>query len=263
MQEFITFLESFNSDLSNVLKDAYNSIFESEYLKTNVDDGERIASLIINSDLYDKFETVDNGGYIFDFDDFNLVLYKEISRAIGEYAVFNNTPTIIMYILDDKLNSLMSELASDWSNNREYAEIVLKSIKDKLLSNRTVIIHEWTHRNDDKAGHLLTEKNKIRKPSIEKIKTKADDLETNIGKSIDYRMLQLINSDIEFNAELVSAIAEAKHNGKTNSFDEFLDSILKSAQFKSIYASNKTILIDKLYKKLLKYAYQYYDKYLR
>ena len=262
--KFIQFLSEFDPQLATVLTEAYTSIFESDYVKSRLDAGESVASRIIDapvSDMYDRFTTENNGGFLFDYDDFTLVLFKQIPKAYGEYMLLKNKPTLIMYTLDEYNNQWMNKLSKDWQNNKPEAERILKSIRNELNKHREVIVHEWTHAEDDKANFLLNN-GRMRKPSDKKIDDKVKDIVKNIGDSPDEapikHLVKLINSDIEFNAQLVAGISEAIKNGKTNTFDEFLDSIIKSTQFKSIYATNKTMLIEKLYKKLLKRAYQYY-----
>ena len=263
--KFEEFLHKLTNDdaLIESLLTGYDAILESDYHKNRIESGERIVNTIQSENLYNHYAGDSKIGFIFDYGEFYLVLDKENKNRIGEYKKMSGKDCIFLHILDDYLEQWMNKLAQDWSGNEKDVERVDRLVKQVVSNNKSLIVHEWTHKLDNDAGYLYDQSGKkIRRPNEDELTDKLDEL-VNLRSDINVNeaknILKQVNSDVEFNAMLTAAMSEAVRNGKTGSFEEFLQAVKDSKQIKSNSDfANKTLFIDRLYKKLLKKVYQHY-----
>ena len=265
-QKFEEFLHKLTNDsaLIESLLTGYDAILESDYHKKRIEDGERIINTIQSENLYNRYAGSSKIGFMFDYGDFYLVLDGKNEARIGEYKKIGGKDCIFLHILDSYLEQWMNKLAQDWSGKEQDVERVDRLVKQVVNNNKSLIVHEWNHKMDNDAGYLYDQSGKkIRRPDEEELTDKLNELlslRNDISLDDAKSILTQVNSDVEFNAMLTAAMSEAVRNGKTGSFEEFLQAVKDSKQIKSqSNFANKTPFIDKLYKRLLKKVYLYYN----
>ena len=241
-------------DLESALTESTLVESSPAYISAGIDSITELENQIKDSDLAKRYVGEHNGGFVFDYGKFYLVLFSEIYRAIGEYTKYNGKPTIILYVLDEYLKQWITKADSDKS---AFAKIS-NTLKQKIQQNIVTLAHEWTHKLDDDRGILLDEKNKTRKPSPGKISSVVDEIAAkhpDIDRKYIEKFITAVNSDVEFNAMITAAIYNAIKSNKTGSFTEFIDGVMNGEQF----GKNKTLLTDDMKKKLISRVAQYYN----
>ena len=245
-----------NAFIIEAVIDGYNAIFESSpsYVASRLKEIKEMDAAINEKSFTDAFVGEHNGGYIFDYCKFYLVLFGEISRAIGEYTKFKGKPAIILYILDGYLEQWMELSSKDPS---KFSNIT-NSLKHKINQNIVTLAHERTHMADDEAGILLDDNKKTRKPSEGRLKEVIDRLvaqHPEFDRDYIVKFVTAINSDVEFNAMLSAAIFAAIKHGRTSNFDDFKDAVLNGEQF----VKNQQLLTREQYARLLKRIHQFWQ----
>ena len=263
IEKFLHKLTNDSALIESVLT-GYDVIFESDYHKNRIEAGEGIINTILSENLYHHYAGDSKIGFIFDYGDFYLVLDKENKDRIGEYKRISGKDCIFLHILDSYLEQWMNKLSQDWSGSEKDVERVDRLVKQVVGNNKSLIVHEWNHKMDNDAGYLYDQSGKkIRRPNEEELTSKLNELlslRNDVTVDDAKNILTQVNSDVEFNAVLTAAMADAIRNGKTGSFQEFLQAVKDNNQIKSKSDfANKTVFIDKLYKRLLKKVYLYYS----